>query len=163
MSLTFEHNYSVNDSEGVQYLQLSASRIISKREPRRRTCIENHRRLSFTITNTMPDPILLGDLVFILPQDVDKCNWQEDFMVRALEKKYCIQIRLGFIQKERDFVGSHRCRYSNAIPNIPLSRVIRGTNYIYIELPPREGVRDIYYNRAVMTERDYGPNHTLSL
>lgn len=62
-------------------------------------------------------PILLDDLVFILPKDGDTYSWQDGFVVRALEKQVYVQTRLGFIWHKRERVCRQLWKQIlNAIP-----------------------------------------------
>ena len=93
-------------------------------------------------------PILLGDIVFILPRDWDEYSFNEGIVVQVRRKQVYVQTQLGLIRRKRDNLWA--ITHSAGRNNFPLGFE---TPEDYVTPPPREGVNEIYYNRVHATSR----------
>ena len=93
-------------------------------------------------------PILLGDIVFILPRDSDEYSFNKGFVVQVGVKQVYVQTQLGLIRRERDNLWA--ITHSAGSNNFPLGFEPPDD---YVTPPPREGVCEIYYNRVHATSR----------
>ena len=94
-------------------------------------------------------PILLGDIVFILPRDSDKYSFNEGFVVQVREKQVYVKMRLGLIRRKRENLWA--ITYSEGGTQFQRNHFPLGFEppEDYVTPPPREGVDEIYYNRLV--------------
>lgn len=108
-------------------------------------------------------PLLLGDLVLILPQVVGEYGFNEGFVIKVLERQVHVQTRLGFIQRKRENLWA--ITDSEFITLFERDRFHVGFKLpeSYVQPPPREGVINIYYNcsAAKYTLDSSGKGHLL--
>ena len=93
-------------------------------------------------------PILLGDIVFILPRDWDEYSFNEGIVVQVRRKQVYVKTQLGLIRRKRENLWA--ITQSAGRNNFQLGFVPPAN---YVAPPPREGVNEIYYNRVHATRR----------